>query len=477
MSESPGFSQGAYSGAGGWGGSGSYSGSQGPSSPTPPHYVAIINGVPTDVVGSPPETETGSVGDAAKFALGLATNPFGTIAKGIGGLFNYDGPTGTVSPSYNSGPSAMDGAPASGGGTPNAGGSPMADSELTPAEEQARQNLILLDKQTQANRPNINTPQGSSAWTKDAEGNWTQDVTLSPEQQQIYDAQAATQVGRNQLAQSMLPQAQAALGKAIDYKALPLAGGSLQARQLATGLDFSGAPELSTGDEVRNRAEQSIYGRATSRLDPRFDEQGSELRTRLYNQGLREGDAAFDAEIGKFETSKNDAYQTALDAAIQGGGQEAARTFGMDLSGRQQSVSETTNQANFLNDAAAQGFSMDQAISAYQNQLRQQALNEQQGARSQAINEMNSLQSGQQVTMPEFPSFATAGQGQTPDLVGAENTQFQRDLAASNASKARTDSWIQAGSQLVPMMFDYGGSSNQDPYGYGGSSPIAPSLL
>jgi hypothetical protein len=348
----------------------------------------------------------------------------------------------------------------------------MSNDPLTAAEEQARQNQILLDQQTQANRPNINTPQGSSAWTKDANGNWTQDITLSPEQQKIYDAQTQTAIGRNELAQSMLPQARAALGTAIDYSQLPSAGQSLQSRELATNLDFTGAPELSSGEETRNRAEEALYGRSTARLDPQMKEQESELRTRLYNQGLREGDAAFDAEIGKFTQSKQDAYAAARQDAITAGGTEASREYGMDLSSRQQNISETTNQANFMNQAAAQGLSQDQAISAYQNQLRQQALSEQQGARSQAINEMNSLQSGQQVSMPEFPNFQSAGQGQTPDLVGAANTQYQRDLAESNASKARTDSWIQAGAQLAPYLFSYGGDSQQTtPFDFVGNAP------
>jgi hypothetical protein len=304
----------------------------------------------------------------------------------------------------------------------------------------------------------------------DSQG-WSQKTTLSPEQQKIYDAQSATALGRNQIAQSMLPQARSALGKGINYNALPSAGGSLQSRDLATGLDFSGAPDLSTGDEARNRAEQSIYNRSTSRLDPQFKEQESELRTRLYNQGLREGDAAFDAEVGKFQTAKSDAYQTALDAAIQGGGAEASRTYGMDLSSRQQSVSETTNQANFMNQAAAQGLSQDQAISAYQNQLRQAALSEQQGARSQAINEMNSLQSGQQVSMPDQPQFSPSGVGSAPDYQAAAQAQYQSQLNSYNAGQAKQDNLIQGIAAAAPLLFSYGGDQKQqDPYSYGGSA-------
>lgn len=395
---------------------------------------------------------------------------------------------------------------------------PVPDYKAT-AEEQAEQARLLAEAQARINRPNVNTPQGSMTWEETQRGNpayleamarlaaipqtvkgvggiklpnpeyekakaaldaipkttpsWEQNITLSPEQQAIYDAQTKTAIGRNELANSMLPQARAALGTGINYGALPAAGGSLQARDLATGLDFSGAPALSTGDEARNRAEQSIYERATSRLDPQFKEQENELRTRLYNQGLREGDAAFDAEIAKFQTAKTDAYQTALNSAIQGGGQEASRTFGMDLSARQQSVGETTDQARFMNQAAAQGLSQDQAISAYQNMLRQNALSEQQGARSQAINEMNALQSGQQVSMPDFPGFSPASAGSTPDLMGAANAQYGADLASYNAGQKESENLWGAAAELTPYLFDYGGKKKDDPYSYG----TAPKLM
>lgn len=299
---------------------------------------------------------------------------------------------------------------------------------------------------------------------------WEQKTTLSPEQQKIYDAQSATALGRQQIAQSMLPQAQAALGKAIDYNALPSAGGSLQARDLATGLDFSGAAAMPDASTARQQAYDAIYGQSTSRLDPQFREQESELRTRLYNQGLREGDAAFDSQVAKFQTGKNDAYQTAMNNAQTGSQSAAESEFGMGLSERQQGVSEATNQATFMNQAAAQGLSQDQAISAYQNQLRQQALTEQQGARSQAINEMNSLQSGQQVSTPTAPSFAATGVGGAPDYTSAAQAQYQSQLASYNAGQAKQDNLIQGVASAVPLLFDYGGSSNQDPYGYGGTA-------
>jgi len=399
---------------------------------------------------------------------------------------------------------------------------PKFEGDVT--EKQIAASKELADYEAQLNRPNVYTPQGSVTWQEKTTPNqeyeyykqmwkegrligpdgtnlldpsasqadfdtamqlrgvnsttsqgWEQKTTLSPEQQKIYDAQTQTAIGRNQLAQSMLPQAQAALGKGIDYNALPSAGQSLQSRDLATQLDFSGAPELSSGEETRNRAEEALYGRSTARLDPQMQEQESELRTRLYNQGLREGDAAFDTEVSKFNQSKQDAYAAARQDAITAGGAEASREYGMDLSSRQQSVSETTNQANFMNQAAAQGLSQDQAIQAWQQQLRQNALAEQQGARSQALNEMNSLQSGQQVTMPTQQQFASTSVGSAPNYTAAAQAEYNANLNSYNANQAQQNNLWGSAAQLTPYLFGYGGSSQSSgggasaggTYGYG----------
>jgi hypothetical protein len=403
-----------------------------------------------------------------------------------------------------------------------AGANPPSFNAEGPLAEQVAAQKALADYEARMNRPTVNTPQGSISWKEKTAENpeytqlrqaweqgrlvndagtwgkqnsseadfqayaqqqgvsptvsqgWEQNVSLSPEQQKIYDAQTQTAIGRNQLAQSMLPQAQEALGKGIDYNALPSAGQSLQGRDLATQLDFSGAPGLSSGEETRNRAEEALYGRATARLDPQMKEQESELRTRLYNQGLREGDAAFDAEVSKFNQSKQDAYAAARQDAITAGGAEASREYGMDLSSRQQSVAETTNQAQFMNQAAAQGLSQDQAIQAWQQQLRQNALAEQQGARSQALNEMNSLQSGQQVTMPTQQQFSATNVGSAPNYTAAAQAEYNSNLNAYNANQAQQNNMWGAAAQLTPYLFGYGGNQSSGvgtsaggTYGYG----------
>ena len=387
-------------------------------------------------------------------------------------------------------------------------GQPESPDYQQVSAQQAQQNKEAQEYQTRVNRPTVVTPFGTQRWTegsymaetqtpnpeyqqmqqqleaiKSGQGvvlnrddvirkmerqlantpqtitssqerpTWEMNVELPEDLQKAYEAQMSLARGQSELAESLLPQTRAALGTPIDYSALPSAGSALSPYGLTSSLDFSGVGELGTGEEARNRAEQAIYERATSRLDPQFQEQENSLRSRLYNQGLREGDAAYDAEMRKFQESKTDAYQTAMNEAITAGGAEASRTFGMDLARRQQEVGEQQAAAEFMNKAAAQGLSQDQAISAYQNILRQNALTEEQQRRNQTLNEMSALTSGQQVSMPSFPSYTTAGAYQTSDLLGAAQAQYGANLQQYGTSQAQQNQLMQGLAGLYPYLY------------------------
>ena len=95
----------------------------------------------------------------------------------------------------------------------------------------------------------------------------------------------------------------------------------------------AGTP-LDNGAQARQRAEDAIYGRETSRLDPRFQQEQEHLQTQLANQGLPIGSEAYTNAMGDFGRYKNDAYQQAQYGAITGGGQEASRQQQMDMNAR-----------------------------------------------------------------------------------------------------------------------------------------------
>jgi len=240
------------------------------------------------------------------------------------------------------------------------------------AREQANIGREYLGEQTTANRPDQQTPFGSSVWEDLGDNKWRQTVGLTPQLQEALQAQQGLTLGRSELAGDLF-------GTAAEDLSQPITWDAMQANEVDTGAD------------ARQRAEDAIYGRASSRLDPQWEQREESTRNRLWNQGLRPGDEAWDTEMGNLDRGRTDAYQTAQNEAIMGGGQEASRTFGLDMSRRQQALAE---------------------------QLRR---------RTQALGEVGALTQGQEVGMPQLPGFSQAGRAAAPDLMGGAQTGHQNE--------------------------------------------------
>ena len=260
---------------------------------------------------------------------------------------------------------------------------------------QTQINRENLESQLTANRPTQITPFGTSTWTQDGD-EWTQTVTLPENVQASLEQQQALGLGRSELANQMLGQA----------------GGYLTA---PFGWDPMGANEVSNAQGARDAAEEAIYGRATSRLDPYWEQQQERQENQLWNQGLRPGDEAWDTAMGNLGRARTDAYQAAMNEAIMGGGREAERTFGMDMARRQQAITEALRQ------------------------------------RTQGMNELNTLMAGQQVDVPGFPTFSRGGLASTPDLVGALNLDYQGELDRYNTRQAQQQGLWAGGLQLASL--------------------------
>jgi hypothetical protein len=163
------------------------------------------------------------------------------------------------------------------------------------------------EQQTQANRPNQNTAWGSTSWQQGPGGEWTQNQSLNPQLQGLMD-------------QGIQNQQQ--------------------------GIDYGALPGLTDGAAARDQAITGAYNQATSRLDPRFQQAEDAQRTRMYNMGLTEGDAAYEQQTANFARDKNDAYSSAMNGAIAQGTQAGASLFNQSLAGRQQMLGEATQQMN-----------------------------------------------------------------------------------------------------------------------------------
>jgi DNA-binding transcriptional MerR regulator len=445
---------------------------------------------------------------------------------------------------------------------------PKAPDYAAAAETQADSSRDVTEQQTWANRPDINTPFGSQTWENNAQwdpttqqyiNRWEQNTNLTPEAQSALDSQLRLTQGRSNLAEGLLGRVQDEFGDTMDWSQFTPMGQAPQANQYGQNLpefgatpdvptyDLNGAPargqgpgqEQYTPEQIQrslsteglqnvdpsqryyDNAGNAIYDQFSSRAEPQFSRDTEALRTQLYNQGLREGDEAYDRELEKQRQSQNDARQQASYQATIGAGSEAQRMQGMDLSTRGQQFGERNATGAFANQAADQALNQQLGIgnqrftqgmqgaqlsdaqraaavqeqlgvggqkfqqemaasgqqdqqrqqagqeqlafgqnrfaeqmqgSNYQNQVRQQQIAEEMQRRGFSLNEVQALLSGQQVAMPNMPSFNTASRAEGNQALSAAQMQGQAALDAFNAQNQQMQG-LMSGATSSAMMF------------------------
>lgn len=257
---------------------------------------------------------------------------------------------------------------------------PSANDYIRVARQQGRIAKDLIGEQTRANRPDQFTPYGSTTWEDLGGGRWRQTQTLPETQQQALESQQRVGLGRSELAEGLLGRAEDEFGAPIQWEAME-------------------ANEVLPSGDVRSEAEEALYGRSASRLDPMWEQREERLYNQLWNQGLRPGDAAWDTAMGNLGRERTDAYQTAMSEAQIFGGQEAERSFGMDFRRRQQAIAEELQR------------------------------------RGASLNEINAILTGQQVAAPGMPAFQRASAAPPPDLMGAMGMGANSALQQYNAQQ------------------------------------------
>lgn len=190
--------------------------------------------------------------------------------------------------------------------------------------------------QTAANRPNISTPFATQSWTTGPDGT---------------------------------PQLSTGLAGGLGAGAAALGNQFGQAN--ANPLDASLFGAVPNGDAARNQAINASWNQSTSRLNPMWDQKENSLKAQIAAQGGLDpnGEAARNAraEMGR---DRNDAYTSALNAAIGSGDSAGANVFGQNMATHQQALSDALAQRN----APLQGLSQLQGLATGMPQFNQAGL-------------------------------------------------------------------------------------------------------
>lgn len=370
---------------------------------------------------------------------------------------------------------------------------PPAPDPVATAAAQSQYNKEGAQWNAQLNRINTTTPYGNDTYNYTADptgatpGNWNRSITLAPEQQKALDASnqitdkanelALDQFGRvsstlgkewdpwshipgqvsginvtpGQIQSSISPSGpiQSTLGKAgpIQDKIqdsgplqLALAAGKVP---LQAGLDFSKVPGLVGGDALKAQGDQvsgAIYDQAKLNLDPRYQQEETQVANNLVNRGIPPGSAAYNTAMSNFRQSRDNAYQTAQDSATQGGVAAANTLFGQGLAARQQGIGETTMQGQFANQAQGQEFGENATAMTLANAAQGQQFG-QNATGMQLANEAQAQEFGQGATAMQLANAAQAqnfGQNATGMQLAntAQGQEFGQNfsLAQQNAA-------------------------------------------
>lgn len=259
------------------------------------------------------------------------------------------------------------------------------------AQAQTQSNKETAITNADLNRIGQNTPYGSLSYevtgtSPNGNPQYTQNVTLSPEQQQLYNKYTQ---GQNTLADTAL----FGLGNVQQNFQTPL-----NIRNDPTKTDY--------GTQV-NQARDAAYGAATHYLDPQFADQKEALDAQLANQGLSVGGEAYDKAQAAFGRQKSQAYDQARDLAYNQGLQAQNQGFNQGLKGAELQFSE-----------------YNQPLATY-----------------------NALMTGSQPTNPSFSNVPNVTQANT-DVAGIQNQGYQNQMSRFNAQQQGINNLFQLGGQV-----------------------------
>lgn len=243
--------------------------------------------------------------------------------------------------------------------------------------EQGRLNEEELRRLLQANRVDQVTPWATTRWDRptDPNGTWTQRTEYTPDIMELINRQLAFQRSVNDAATPMLggvveslrtPFAPNLREMVSDVRTSPVSGdistrglpeiiSSLRPIDYQTSVDLSklqSIPGLGDFGGERDRAEQAVYDRYKSRLDPEFDSRKRELEVDLANRGIMVGSEQYRQLQDQLGRERSDAYSNARREALGQGAQEQSRLFNLALSGRRQGMEEEFGKGEFANRAA-----------------------------------------------------------------------------------------------------------------------------
>ena len=223
---------------------------------------------------------------------------------------------------------------------------------------------------------------------------WSQNTTLSPAQQGIFDQENAGKLAFGQMANQQIAQTREKLSKPIDYSGFEGWRG------------YDKAPTLQTPDEAyRRKIEDNMAASYNRANEPVYAAEDAQAAARGAGQGSK---MYYTTQLGRYDAAD-----------------EAARQR------YNQSGEEARLASEGYNKPTQQDWLNRNTIADQNNAMRQGKIAEAQGERTNILNELLGMLGYSQATVPNAPAFQS-GQVNPFDLAGAMDKEYQ--YKAQNAA-------------------------------------------
>lgn len=381
-------------------------------------------------------------------------------------------------------------------------GKPSAPDPTATANAQTASNKDTAIANANLNRVDQYSPLGSSTYqitgtNPDGTPKYSQTTAMSAPIKGIFDSQVANQQQAQNVSSQLLNNVSSQYSKPIDTSGVNSLNTGMTADQLANlnnQYSTSAGPAAQAkagqyvtsvgngGSDIQHSlgamsnipgviqgAQDAAYNNQMAYLKPQFQNDSSDLQSKLAAQGITQGSAAWDRAQSELSRNQTFQQQQAQNAAFEQGLQGGQTAFGMSLgagqfanSAQQQGYDQAQGNAGLANHAADQQTAVSVANAAAKNAqsqfnaglnngaLSSQASNAMANADvnnaahgqgmtdafatyNQPLNTYNQLQNGAQAGVPNFASVPGTSKAPT-DVSGIINNGYANQVGASNGS-------------------------------------------
>lgn len=266
---------------------------------------------------------------------------------------------------------------------------------------QTASNKETVGYQNAIEHGNVTTPYGNQTFTgrldpKTGATIYDQNISVSPEVQQLINQQQQQDLALGNTAQKMLGSVDQAVAQPLDTSSLP---------KLLGADDLQGA---------RQSVSDALYKKQTAYLDPQYEQRQQALDSKLANQGITQGSEAYKSAMELEARNRSFDYGQARDSSIASGLSELTGLAGISGSQRSQMLAEALQK------------------------------------RAQPLNEFNALRSATQVNVPQFQNPNNAQLAPT-DVSGNIWNGFNADMGIYNSK-------VNSGNSFLSGLMGLGGS-------------------